>query len=175
MTKRRNPMRLDFIATLTIVTSIAAAGCSEDAVVGEEPIACESAAVAEVYGSINDRSMSPIDRLEYFDSDGPGIVNLGHVAGVDFIDTLRLTFACGTAEVGTYSILAGGNNSLGERCEGGELIALGVFFASDQSSSASAEEGTVIVDQADDCVAGRFALDFDSGDSVSGWFSVPRQ
>lgn len=154
-----------FAATLT-----AAAGCSEDAVVGgdSDPITCSGQTGAEIEGTLAGAEFGPVSGVFYDDSDGPGILNLR--GGVDQTTALQIIFSCGPAETDVYSIISGSDNQLPEYCASDAAVVTAAHFASDQTAT-GATRGSVVVDEIGNCVGGRFTISF-GGDVLQGWFSA---
>lgn len=169
------------IVTVTVTVAMATlSACSEDAVVGDivEPITCQGPSAGEIDGTVVGVSMVPVDALFYDTSDGLGILSMNHDdPSTADSDRLQIVFPCGLAEERRYSIIGRGDNGLPMYCQAGDAVAQSSFWPSGSlNTTAVATDGVIAVDEATDCLAGRFSLEFSgpqsTSDTVSGWFRV---
>lgn len=165
--------------TLTLALVLGTLGCGDEADIGmdSEPVGCLDTAEAEVHGTVT----NPYDgrdfdwgestvALDPNDPASPTLVYLndsGATTG-QFLNQLRFTFYCGSEDEGEYQVLGQEDNNLQAACP---QAVTGTVFG--QIEILVAEEGVLIVDEATECLAGRFSVDFGDNGDLAGWFSAP--
>jgi hypothetical protein len=170
--------------TLVLVTSILglSAGCSEDADIGIDstPVTCAPSAVATISGTVR----NPADGTTYsFDHATPSLtvpptttgagaslqLTGGPASDLQTSLLLRFGFYCAAAEIATYGV-APDDQSRQLQCPFEVASAL-----LGRIEYLPAQDGTLIIDESVDCLAGRFRVDFDENGAVAGTFSTPWQ
>ncbi len=164
--------------TLTLTLILGTLGCSDEADigVGSEPVGCLRAAQAEVEGTVT----NPYDGREFdwgpstvslstANTGSPTLVSLTDAVTTDqFINQLRFNFYCGSQDEGDYDVLGEQDSDIRAACPdavtGTVVGQIEILFA---------EDGLLIVDEATECLAGRFSVDFGDNGDLAGWFSVP--
>lgn len=137
--------------------------CSQDADigVGSQPVTCADVGGAEVNGALAGKYT--------FGAVTPRIDDPANQPGVFLVDgetSLTIRFLCGSTAPDTYNMI---NHDRAET-----ICPLTVIGGANHGNEyIQVETGTVIVDETETCLAGRFAIDFDDGSELSGWFSAP--
>jgi hypothetical protein len=173
-------MRITTITTCLFASSLAIAGCADEADMGidSDPVTCATdGALADMAGTV-----SYDGRTFRFDNGYPSATynTDGGVIGVslwssDNPDTqignsLRFDFVCGTPTRGTYAIAGS------ERQQDPSVCPFSVASAvSGSIEYLPASGGTLIIDETDGCLAGRFRADLSGFGAVGGWFSIPNR
>jgi hypothetical protein len=152
-----------------LILSTLVAGCiDEDANIGisSEPVTCQPTAAGEAHGKIGNFTF------------GTATVQLQPAQPVrlsiaDNQLILGMNFQCGQPSRDTYAVMPVSRQVID--CP---LAVSGAITG--QLEFADVSNGTLIVDETANCLAGRFAVHVDattgtSGGSLSGWFSVPWQ
>ena len=168
--------------TIVLATSLlAVAGCSEDATIGIDspPLTCTSSAAAGMSGSVD-----YLGETYPFDSASPLLI-ADPTAAYDTVmistteantqdrKNVRFSFGCGAPDVTSYTVVADASQQL--TCPS-QVSASVLPTVTDVL--APGPIGTLIVDQARDCLAGRFQLSFHDqlgNGAIDGWFSIPWQ
>jgi len=170
---------------------LATTGCTDEADLGldADPITCaESGPTADMAGTVRYNGAT-----YHFDNASPSVTfdANGVVNGVSLWssqnpdtqvgNTLRFYFSCGAPQLASYGVVSGGQQQLNCPLEVASTLAGSIEFM-------PAKSGTLIIDQTEGCLAGRFRVDVDSRDvnptdgeggaingsgAVGGWFSIP--
>jgi len=161
------------LATLCLI------GCTGEADIGidSQPVACnpDGTSTADMTGEVHYNGQT-----YHFDNATPSLVRdtSGAYTTVNLWNyedpstqrgnTLRFFFECGAAQLASYDVVGGGNQQV--QCP---LQVAGAVLGSIEILPA--DTGTLIVDQTQGCLAGRFHVEFDNsaGDGeLNGWFSI---
>ena len=148
---------------ILIATTLLAGCIDEDANIGvsSEPVTCQPTAAAEAHGHIESFTFGTATAR----------LGTGTPTQVDIADNqliLQLGFQCGTPARDTYAVMPVQPQMID--CP---LAVTGSVVG--QVEFVDANSGTLIVDETQSCLAGRFAIDFGASGSLAGWFSVPWQ
>lgn len=162
---------MKYAAIIMIFGSIlGTVSCDEEADIGlPSPVTCADGPAGKVTGTVTDPFNG--NRYEFGEAqtemittpDAPTIVSLED--GTLF---LRFYFLCGSEERGSYDIHPGTGDFPNEACP----LAVGSNVLG-QIEILPAESGLLVVDENEECFAGRFDADFGEYGALSGWFSVP--
>ena len=169
-----------------------AIGCSGEADIGvdSDPITCMETATADMAGTIwyDNRSYHFDGAVPSLTRDANGGLSQVSLWSSENPDTqygnyLRFDYMCGSPQIATYGVVSTLQQQVTCPLEVGGTV-LG------QIEILPAKEGTLIMDQTQSCVAGRFRVEFDdvtlrntdttgggwsveASGAVGGWFSIP--
>jgi hypothetical protein len=163
-------LRMKMIAFALLGMSVA--GCSDEADIGVDsaPVTCtpDQTKIAEVAGSVR----NPFDGSVFqFDAASPTAMQSPN-NGASILQLasdsllLRFSFYCGPTEVARYGVIGDTQQQLECPFE----VASAMYG---QIEYLPASEGVMIVDEASNCLAGRFRVDFGSDGAIGGSFSAP--
>lgn len=164
--------------TVTLTLVLGTLGCSDEADIGmdSEPVGCLDTAQGEVHGTVT----NPYDGADYewgpssvtldpLNPASPTLVYLTDTGGTtgSFVNQLRFTFYCGSEDEGEYAVI-GQENNIQASCP---YAVTGTITG--RIEVLVGEDGVLIVDEATECLAGRFSVDFGDNGALAGWFSAP--
>jgi hypothetical protein len=170
-----------------IVLATLVAGCTQNADIGldDQPVSCmpNNGSAAEAHGTIT----NPTTRESYAFGDTtvqlagqPTRVVLSSFVGLDLAASMNINFLCGQPTLDTYGVEGVSQQTIDcPLSVATDLLGQGTAVA-----FADASDGTLIIDENSNCLAGRFDVKFDhaattdttgSRGELAGWFSVPWQ
>lgn len=156
----------------TLLTLVAITGCSSDADIGidSQPVTCAAQNTATASGSVR----SDIDNQSYTFTDVSASTQTSTTELPVLISNNQLRLAlsfCGRGAPGAIEL--GEHDVTGVTAQRScPSPTVNASMGGTVLEFRDAESGVVIVDQASDCLAGRYAVDFGDHGSVAGTFSV---
>jgi hypothetical protein len=156
-----------------------AAGCSDEADIGIDstPMTCDGTRIATVDGEVSQQGKDYSFGDNVYGSviagttDSPTTLTLSG-GGTDIDPNtrlmLRFQFQCGSTERASYDVA-------GEIDQNNCPLTVQSAFIGGAEQVLSASEGTLILDESSNGLAGRFRVDFGDNGALGGTFSTPWQ
>jgi hypothetical protein len=158
--------------SVSVMISGLAAGCSDEADIGidTQPVTCDpdAAAVADVSGAVTDPStgttydMTDAQPAATRSANGGG--ETATLNGGSLV--LRFGFYCGPSSIDRFGVRGDTQEGLDCPLEVASVVLGRIEYL-------PAESGTLLVDETQNCLAGRYRVDFGDNGVLTGTFSAP--